>query len=195
MSSSHATQARAVWPKGRARPHLGGSSLAEILRAQNWCERGMQMHGLLTELYPICRSITGNGFRRTLSRLTEHIALEVHEVPTGTQVFDWTVPPEWNISDAWVKDETGKKVIDFRESNLHVVNYSVPIRRKMPLAELRGHLHTLPDYPDWVPYRTSYYKEQWGFCLAHNQFLQLSEGEYEVCIESSLAPGSLTYGE
>ena len=153
------------------------------------------MHSLITDLYPICRSITGEGFRRTLRRLREHIPLDIHEVPTGTQVFDWTVPKEWNIRDAWIKSPTGEKVVDFRRSNLHVVNYSVPIHRRMPLTELRGHLHTLPDQPDWIPYRTSYYKETWGFCLRASELARLLEGEYEVCIDSSLENGSLTYGE
>ncbi len=153
------------------------------------------MHNLIAELYPFCRSITGDGFRQTLRHLREHVPLEIHEVPTGTQVFDWTVPREWNVRDAWVKNAAGEKVIDFRRSNLHVVNYSVPIRRKLPLTELREHLHTLPDRPDWIPYRTSYYQENWGFCLAANELARLQEGEYEVCIDSTLEDGSLTYGE
>ena len=151
--------------------------------------------GLIVELYPICRSITGDGFRKTMSLLQKQIPLTVHEVPTGTQVFDWTVPREWNIRDAYVKNSLGERVIDFQRSNLHLLNYSVPISRKMPLAELKEHLFTLPDRPDWVPYRTSYYKENWGFCLSHNQLQALPEGEYEVCIDSSLENGSLTYGE
>ncbi len=156
---------------------------------------GRQLHELIAELYPICRSITGDGFRKTMSLLQKQIPLTVHEVPTGTQVFDWTVPREWNIRDAYVKNSRGERVIDFQRSNLHVLNYSVPIARKMPLAELKEHLFTLPDRPDWVPYRTSYYKENWGFCLSHNQLQKLPEGEYEVCIDSSLENGSLTYGE
>jgi aminopeptidase-like protein len=153
------------------------------------------MHRFISELYPICRSITGDGLRETLRRVRGHIPLEVREVPTGTKVFDWTVPREWNIRDAWVKDAQGNRVIDYRKSNLHVVNYSVPVRKKVSRAELREHLHTMPDRPDWVPYRTSYYKENWGFCLAHNQLPLLQDNEYEVCIDSTLADGSLTYGE
>jgi aminopeptidase-like protein len=156
---------------------------------------GARMYRFVAELYPICRSITGEGFRQTLYQIRKHIPLEIHEVPTGTNVFDWTIPREWNIRDAWVKNAQGQKVIDFKKSNLHVVNYSVPIRRHMQLAELREHLHTLPDRPDWIPYRTSYYKDDWGFCLAHNQLLHLQEGEYEVRIDSSLEAGALTYGE
>ena len=154
-----------------------------------------QMHALIAELYPICRSITGRGFRQTLRRLQEEIPLEVHEVPSGTRVLDWTVPKEWNIRDAYIKNSFGERVVDFRACNLHVVSYSVPVRRTMTLAELRPHLHSLPDHPDWIPYRTSYYQEDWGFCLTHRQLLQLPEGEYEVRIDSSLEPGHLTYGE
>ena len=157
--------------------------------------RGLEIHGLMTELYPICRSITGNGFRRTLKIIGRHIPVEVREVPSGTRVFDWTVPKEWNIRDAYIKGPAGEKVVDFRESNLHVVSYSVPIRTALTLQELKGRLHTLPDHPDWVPYRTSYYEEDWGFCMSHRRFLGLAEGRYEVVIDSSLEDGSLTFGE
>ncbi len=153
------------------------------------------MHRLIAELYPICRSITGEGFRETLRRIQKHISLTAHEVPTGTQVFDWTVPREWNIRDAYVKNSQGERIIDFRESNLHVVNYSVPVQKTVSLEELKQHLFTLPEHPDWIPYRTSYYKETWGFCLPHRRFLELKEDDYEVCIDSSLEPGHLTYGE
>jgi len=156
---------------------------------------GRDMHALISELYPICRSITGDGVRETLRRLQRLIPLTVHEVPTGTAVFDWTVPKEWNIRDAYVKNSRGERVIDFQKSNLHVLNYSIPVNKRMSLEELKGHLVTLPDYPDWIPYRTSYYKENWGFCLSHKQFLELSEEEYEVSIDSSLKDGHLTYGE
>lgn len=156
---------------------------------------GQGMYQLIERLYPICRSITGNGVRETLSIINEYIPLEVREVPTGTKVFDWTVPKEWNIRDAYIKDLKGERIIDFQKSNLHVVNYSIPVRKTLSLEELRTHLHTLPDYPDWIPYRTSYYQENWGFCLSHNQFLGLKEKEYEVCIDSSLEEGHLTYGE
>ena len=156
---------------------------------------GDEIYSLIRELYPICRSITGEGLRDTLARIRKEIPLEVHEVPSGTQVFDWTVPKEWNIRDAYVKNSRGERVIDFKRHNLHVINYSVPVHRKMSLAELRTHLHTLPDQPDWIPYRTSYYKESWGFCLSHNQLQTMREDEYEVCIDSVLENGSLTYGE
>ena len=151
---------------------------------------------LMTRLYPICRSITGEGVRETLRIMQEQIPLEIREVPTGTQVFDWSVPKEWNIRDAWIKNAAGERLVDFRQLNLHVVSYSVPVRERMRLDQLREHLYTIPDYPDWVPYRTSYYKETWGFCLSENQLAQFnSTEEYDVCIDSSLADGSLTYGE
>ncbi len=153
------------------------------------------MHALATDLYPLCRSITGEGLRETLRRLQKHVPLEIHEVKSGTQVLDWTVPKEWNIRDAYVADAKGTRVIDFKRSSLHVLNYSTPIRKKMPLAELRPHLFTLPDHPDWVPYRTSYYSEAWGFCAAHRVVEALPDGEYEVVIDSTLAPGALSYGE
>jgi aminopeptidase-like protein len=156
---------------------------------------GREMYRLITELYPICRSITGNGVRETLRIIARHIPVEIHNVPSGTQVFDWTVPREWNITDAYVKSSRGERVIDFQVSNLHVVNYSVPIKRRMPLADLRPHLFTLPDHPDWIPYRTSYYNENWGFCLSHNKLMELRDEEYEVCIDSSLEPGFLSYAE
>ncbi len=153
------------------------------------------MYALMAELYPICRSITGNGVRQTLEILKSVIPLEVREVPSGTAVFDWTVPKEWNIRDAYVKGPDGRRVIDFQESNLHVVSYSVPVRSRMRLEELQPHLFTRPDLPDAIPYRTSYYTESWGFCLSHRQLEQMPGGEYEVAIDSSLEPGSLTYGE
>jgi aminopeptidase-like protein len=157
---------------------------------------GIAMHALIAELYPICRSITGEGVRETLRLLQDRIPLEIREVPTGTQVFDWTVPREWNIRDAWIKNSAGERLVDFQRLNLHVVNYSAPIRQRMRLAELREHLHTVPHELDWVPYRTSYYKENWGFCLSQNQFAQLNDtAEYDVCIDSSLTNGHLTYGE
>jgi aminopeptidase-like protein len=156
---------------------------------------GGEIYALCEELYPICRSITGDGLRETLRIIARHLPIEVVEVPSGTPVLDWTVPPEWNVRDAYVADASGRRVIDFRRHNLHVVNYSTPIAARMPLAELRPHLHTLPDHPDWIPYRTSYYAESWGFCLTQRALDALPDGEYEVRIDSTLAPGHLTYGE
>ena len=156
---------------------------------------GHEMHAFIERLYPICRSITGDGVRRTLSAISERLPLDVVEVPTGTPAFDWEVPREWNIRDAWIADDTGRRVVDFRQSNLHVVGYSVPVNRKMSLEELRPHLHTLPDRPDVTPFRTSYFDESWGFCLPDSRLRELPDGEYEVVIDSSLSEGHLTYGE
>ena len=156
---------------------------------------GQNIYSLISDLYPICRSITGEGFRESLRIINKQIPLEIHEVPSGTQVFDWTIPKEWNIRDAYVKNQKGEKVIDFKQSNLHILNYSLPIHAKMSLAKLKDHLYSLPDQPDLIPYRTSYYAENWGFCLSHNDLWRLEDGEYEVYIDSSLEAGSLTYGE
>jgi len=162
---------------------------------------GQGMHELVARLYPLCRSITGDGLRQTLAILGEQLDLDICEVPSGTPVLDWTVPKEWNIRDAYVKDASGRRVVDFRACNLHVVNYSVPLARTMPLAELRPHLHTLPEPapPDWVPYRTSYYQEDWGFCLSRRQLAALAgrgeDAEYEVRIDATLADGHLTFAE
>ena len=156
---------------------------------------GRELHRFATELYPICRSITGDGIRQTLRKIQQRIPLQIFEVPSGTPVFDWTVPKEWNIKDAYIKDSSGRRVVDFQKCNLHVLNYSVPIHATMPLSEIRPHLFTIPSRPDWIPYRTSYYKEDWGFCLSHNQLIALPDGAYEVCIDSTLVDGSLTYGE
>ena len=154
-----------------------------------------EMYDLMMDLYPICRSITGNGVRTSLNIIQKYIDLDIHEVKSGTRVFDWTIPKEWNISDAYVTNPNGEKVIDFKKSNLHVVSYSVPINKKMDLSELQSHLFTLPDQPESIPYHTSYYNENWGFCLRHTDYLKLEEGQYDVVIDSTLKDGSLTYGE
>jgi len=169
--------------------------ISDLIKSLSPNRVGQEMYRLVSELYPICRSITGNGFRKTLDIIRGHIDLKIQEIPTGTNVFDWTVPKEWNIKDAYIKNLQGERIIDFKKSNLHVLNYSAPINRKISLDELKKNLFTLPDHPDWIPYRTSYYQEKWGFCLSHNQFLNLKEEEYEVCIDSSLEDGHLTYGE
>ncbi len=150
---------------------------------------------LMEEIYPLCRSITGEGVRATLAAVSRLIPLEITEVPSGTKVFDWEVPREWNLKEAWIKDASGRRVVDAAVHNLHIMSYSIPVHRKMTLAELKPHLHSLPDHPDWIPYRTSYYREDWGFCLAHRELSQLKEGQYEVRVDSTLADGSLTYGE
>jgi aminopeptidase-like protein len=150
---------------------------------------------LIREIFPICRSITGDGVRRTLDAVSAICPIQRVEVPTGERIFDWRVPAEWNIRDGWVADRSGRRRIDFRRNALHVLGYSRPIRARMPLRELRGHLHTLPSRPDWIPYRTSYFREDWGFCLSQNDLDGLEDDVYEVVIDSTLAAGSLTFGE
>jgi aminopeptidase-like protein len=165
------------------------------------CERlvagniGGEVFSLAAEIYPICRSITGEGVRQTLRAISKHIELEVHEIPSGTAVFDWIIPREWNIRDAYIKNERGEKVIDFARSNLHVMSYSAPVRGRLSLAELEQHIYTLPDQPDLIPYRTSYYAENWAFCMPHRLLESLRDETYEVLIDSTLTDGSLTYGE
>lgn len=156
---------------------------------------GNFMYRLIEDLFPICRSITGNGVRETLAVIKEHIPLTIVEVSSGTKVYDWTIPNEWNIRDAYIKNKAGKRIVDFKKSNIHVLNYSIPIHKDLSLEELTPHLYTLPEYPDWIPYYSSYYKENWGFCLSHNQMLEMKDPHYEVCIDSTLEPGSLSYGE
>jgi aminopeptidase-like protein len=156
---------------------------------------GPEMVELMAKLYPICRSITGDGVRETLNILKQYVPVTITEVPSGTPVFDWTVPKEWNIEDAYIRDAQGKKIVDFKKNNLHVLNYSIPINQKVSLDHLKEHLYTLPDKPGWIPYRTTYYNENWGFCIAHDQYRQLPDGEYQVCIDSTLKDGALTFGE
>jgi aminopeptidase-like protein len=156
---------------------------------------GERIYGLAAEIYPICRSITGPGLRETLSILAGTVPMDVRSVATGTPVLDWTVPREWTIRDAWVKNAAGERVIDFRAHNLHVMGYSAPVRAVMPLAELKRHVFTMPDQPDVIPYRTGYYSEGWAFCASHNLVESLPDGDYEVMIDSTLADGVLNYGE
>jgi aminopeptidase-like protein len=156
---------------------------------------GADLHALIARLYPICRSITGEGVRQTLRILSEVIPLQIVEVPSKTPVLDWTVPLEWNVREAYLIDPRGRRFADLRESSLHLVSYSVPVNARMPLSELRAHLHAMPDRPDWIPYRTSYYEPGWGFCLTQRELDALPEGEYQVHIDSTLVPGHLTYGE
>ncbi len=166
-----------------------------ISEPPNLAAIGNELHQFASELYPICRSITGDGIRETLGRIQQDIPLEIHEVKSGTQVFDWEVPKEWNIRDAYIKDSAGRRIVDFQQHNLHVVNYSTPIHAMLSLSMLEEHLHSIPEHPDWIPYRTSYYKESWGFCLSHRQRQALTDTTYEVCIDSSLTEGHLSYGE
>jgi aminopeptidase-like protein len=169
--------------------------LLKELDQRSAAEIGQELHALATALFPICRSITGDGIRRTLAMIGERIPLQTFEVPTGTPVFDWIVPKEWNIRDAYIKNPDGKRIVDFHRNNLHVLNYSTPVHTKLPLHELKRHLFTLPDRPRCIPYRTSYYEENWGFCLSHEQMSSLKDGDYEVCVDSSLEDGHLSYGE
>lgn len=156
---------------------------------------GDSIMSLIRNLYPLCRSITGPGLRETLQRLCEVVPLAVTEVPTGTAVFDWNVPREWSIDEAYIEDPRGRRVVDFRDSNLHVVSYSTSVDATMTLAELRPHLHSLPEHPDWIPFRSSYYKESWGFCLADRVLQALPDGQYRVVIRSKLFQGGLSLGE
>ena len=156
---------------------------------------GQRLHEFAAQLYPICRSITGNGVRQTLALIRRRIPLVVHEVPTGTRIFDWEVPLEWNIEDACVIDTHGRRVVDFQQHNLHLVSYSEPVAQTVSLRELSPRLHVLPSRPDWIPYRTSYYQRSWGFCMSARARGQLAEGQYRVEVKSSLARGALTYAE
>jgi aminopeptidase-like protein len=167
----------------------------EPLQAPPTDSLGKAMHDFIKELFPICRSITGEGVRETLRQIAKRIPLEMHEVPSGTKVFDWTVPLEWNVADAYIADEAGARMIDFKANNLHLMSYSTPLRKTMRFADLRPHLFSLPDRPDWIPYRTSYYQENWGFCVRHKDLAQFRDEEYDVVIDSKLEPGFLTYGE
>jgi aminopeptidase-like protein len=174
---------------------MAGKRLSEVVRTWDPARGGDELHAMVAELYPLCRSITGDGLRQSLRLLQKQVPLTLREIPSGTQVFDWTVPREWNIRDAYIKSPNGEKVVDFQKCNLHVVSYSTPVWARMELTELKQHLISLPEAPDLVPYRTSYYKETWGFCLSHRMLESLTEGEYEVCIDSTLQPGHLTFGE
>lgn len=178
-------------------PQSGGglSPVGQLLQELDDEAMGRELYAFVEAAYPICRSITGDGVRQTLRFIDAIVPLEVQEVPTGSEVFDWTVPDEWNAREAWIRTPSGERIADFQQHNLHLLNYSEPVHRKMSLGELRPHLHSSPEQPDHIPYRTSYFKRQWGFCLPHRQLETLQEGEYEVYIDSSLEPGSLTYGE
>ena len=159
---------------------------------------GRRMYNLCEKLFPICRSITGNGVRETFRILQGEIPdipFEMHEVPTGTQVLDWRVPKEWNINDAYIRTPGGDVICELKKNNLYLLNYSVPVNKSVSLEELKEHIITLPDQPDVIPYASSYYKERWGFCMPYNDYINLPEGEYRVYIDSELKDGSLTYGE
>ena len=156
---------------------------------------GAAMHALASELYPICRSITGNGVRATLGRLSRDIPIEITEIPSGTAVFDWIIPEEWNVNEAWIRDASGREILNFHNQNLHVVGYSQSVHELISLEDLRERLFSIPEQPELIPYRTSYYRRTWGFCLPHQLLERLDDGEYEVFIDSTLEKGGLTYGE
>lgn len=156
---------------------------------------GKEIYSLIEKLFPICRSITGDGVKQTLEIISKKIPLEIKTIPSGTKVFDWTVPKEWNIKDAYIKNSKGEKIVDFQKSNLHVASYSQPINKKLNLNELKQHIYTLPQTPDWIPYRTLYYQDDWNFCLADNELHKLKEDTYHAVIESKFTEGNLTYGE
>src|SRR5262245_41185701 len=153
------------------------------------------MLALIRTLYPLNRSITGEGVRETLREVARIAPVTLREVATGTRVLDWEIPREWNVREAHVTNAAGERILDFRRNTLHLLGYSTPVRRRMRLAELKPHLFSDPSRPGVIPYRTSYYSENWGFCLSHEQLESLRDEDYDVVIDSSLAPGSLTYGE
>lgn len=156
---------------------------------------GREMYGYLERLFPLCRSITGNGVRESFTILQEIAPIRIDEVASGTEVLDWTIPLEWNVHEAYVADSSGKRIIDFRTHNLHLVGYSAPFEGKLTLAQLQEHLHSLPEQPDVIPYVTSYYAKRWGFCIPHRQRQALTEQIYTVNIDSTLTPGSMTMGD
>jgi aminopeptidase-like protein len=158
-------------------------------------DSGSHMHAFAEQLFPICRSITGDGLRESLQLIGERIPITIHGLPSGTQAFDWTIPQEWVVRQAWIRDKHGEDVVNFRNHNLHLVSYSRPVRARMSLAELMPHLHSKPELPDAIPYRTSYYKDDWGFCLPHRLLEQLKDEEYEVLVDTDLVDGELNYGE
>ena len=202
-SSSPACSACAAWSATRRVPTPRRSSAARRCWRDAGAARserrpdsvGRDAFELMERLFPLCRSLTGSGVRATFDVLGDEIPIERTEIPSGTGIFDWIVPDEWNVRDAYILAPDGTRVVDLRDSNLHVVSYSEPVRTTLPLDQLRERLHTLPDQPDVIPYRTSYYSRTWGFCLSHNQMLGLEPGEYEVVIDSTLEPGRLSYAE
>jgi aminopeptidase-like protein len=156
---------------------------------------GERLHRFSAELFPFNRSITGQGVRNTLAAIAEVLPLELRSLPTGAQVFDWTIPKEWNLKEAYVEDAQGRRIIDSRAHNLHVMSYSTPVDARMTLDELEPHLHSLPEHPDWIPYRTSYYQENWGLCLTHHQRAALTPQRYRVRIDATLERGVMDFGE
>ena len=166
-----------------------------MIASAEYVPDGRELYALASDLFPINRSLTGEGVRKTLTRIAREIPLSIHEVPTGTSVLDWDVPREWNVRSARIEDLKGRILVDFSACNLHLVSYSGPVDRIVSRDELSNHIHTLPEQPDLIPYRTGYYADSWGFCLAHAQWQSMQDPAYRVVIESTLEAGSLTYGE
>ena len=159
-------------------------------------DNGKEIYSFAKKIFPICRSITGNGVRETLTLIKKEIPnLKIHEIKSGTKVFDWTIPEEWNISDAFIISPDNKKIVDFKKNNLHILNYSIPVNLKLKLEDLKKHLYFDEEIKDAIPYVTSYYKKNWGFCLSYNQYKKLKKGIYKIVIKSSLKKGSLTYAD
>lgn len=156
---------------------------------------GTAIYELAARLYPLCRSLAGDGVRETLAIIGEHLPLTVHQVPSGAPLYDWKAPQEWIIREAYIADTSGNRIVDFARHNLHVVNFSVSVRARMPLSALKAHIHTLPDQPDLIPYRTCYHADGWGFCMAHSEFLAMQDGDYDVVIDAERRDGFLTFGE
>jgi len=166
------------------------------MKTNEFADMQKELERYFDRLWPICRSLTGNGVRESLDILSEIVPMQIHEIPTGTQVLDWTIPNEWNIDEAYILTPDGKRIADMQVNNLHIVSYSTPVESKFTWEELAPHLHTLPSMPDAIPYITSYYKENWGFCISHSEWQSLPrEGTYQVVIKSTLQAGHLTYGE
>jgi aminopeptidase-like protein len=157
--------------------------------------KNLNMWGLLQELYPLNRSLTGEGLRESLRIIRRHVPLDILEYPSGMECFDWTIPDEWNVVDAYILDPSGNKIIDFQENNLHLLGYSIPFEGMVDLATLKEHLYTLPKQPDAIPYVASFYERRWGFCIKQEQYDELTEGDYKIKIDASLEPGSLSIGE
>ncbi|MFQ0812792.1 aminopeptidase [Brucella anthropi] len=172
-----------------------GAGCKDVETAMPPSSGGMAIYDLAARLYPLCRSLAGDGVRETLAIIGERLPLTVHQVPTGTPLYDWKAPQEWIIREAYITDDNGRRIVDFARHNLHVVNFSVPVRARMPLGALKEHIHTLPDQPDLIPYRTCYHAEGWGFCMAHREFLSMPDGDYDVVIDAERRDGFLTFGE
>jgi aminopeptidase-like protein len=172
----------------------GGSRRLDAEFAHSACV-GEHIHALASRIFPICRSLTGDGVRETLSIINDYLPLKIYSIPTGTQIYDWQAPKEWLIRDAFILDGAGNRIVDFKHNNLHVVNFSVPIRTQLPLSELKKHIHTVPDQPDLIPYRTCYHTDSWGFCMAHNDLLKMNDETYDVVIDAERRDGHLLFGE